>query len=525
MSIRKIITEIKTLFSFEIEPSVDIASNILKIYCNHEQTPLVCDWLFNKQEYHFIGLIVEENTLLKLCYLFVGENEKGFINVITTDELNTQNFKSVSLRVYAVDWHEREVEDLYGVHFKNHPRLGDFVFHDDVWQEGINPMRKSFNKDKTLFNRKPRQYYRPRKIVEEEGSFIMPIGPVFSAEAESVHLQLETIGEEIIRAFPRLFYKYRGIEKIAEGKSIENVTLLSERIAGTTAFSHALGFCLAIEKLSNEKVPKKAQFLRIFFAEIERIRNHIGTIEAICNSTGLVVAASQVGILEEEMLRISCVLSKHRYFFGLCVVGGLSYECDKLAYKNSVEKIKNILKELEKIKELLINTSSFLDRLEEVGIISFAQAKTYDLVGPMARGSGYINDLRKFQPYLKYDKLKFDIAKETEGDGYARLRVLFTEIKESVKILEQIICLIPEGKIFTKMNIKSGTALAGVEAPRGSSWYRVKIDENGKLLNYRMFMPSFINWHGFHVAMEKYAFQDLPIILATLGLSVAENDK
>ncbi len=525
MPVKKILAEIKTFFSFEIEPFVDIASNTLKIYCNHEQTPLVCDWLFNKKEYHFVGLIAEENSLLKLCYIFAGEKEKGFVNVVTTDELNTQNFKSVSLKVYAVDWYEREIEDLYGVHFKNHPRLGDFVFHDDVWQEGINPMRKSFDKDKILFNRKPRQYYRPRKIVEEEGSFIMPIGPIFSAEAESVHLQLETIGEEIISAFPRLFYKYRGIEKISKGKSIENVILLSERTAGTTAFSHALGFCLAVEKLSNEKVPKKAQILRIFFAEIERIRNHIGTIEAICNSTGLVVAASQVGILEEKMLRISCILSKHRYFFGLCVVGGLSYECDKSTYKNSVEKIKNIVKELNKIKEFLINTSSFLDRLEEVGIINLSQAKTHDLVGPMARGSGYINDLRKFQPYLKYDKLKFNISNEIEGDGYARLRVLFAEIRESVKILEQIVSLIPKGEIFIKMNINSGTALAGVEAPRGASWHRVKIDENKKLSSYRMFMPSFVNWHGFHIAMEKYAFQDLPIILATLGLSVAENDK
>ncbi len=525
MLIRKITAEIKTLFSFETEPVIDTASNTLKIYCSHKQTPLVCDWLFNEKEYHFAGLIVEENALLELYYLFVGEGEKGFVNVITADELNTQNFESVSLRVHAVDWYEREAEDLYGVHFKNHPRLGDFILHDDVWQEGINPMRKSFDKDKTLFNRKPRQYYRPRKIVEEEGSFIMPIGPIFSAEAESVHLQLETIGEEIIRAFPRLFYKYRGIEKIAEGKSIENVLLLSERTAGTTAFSHALGFCLAVEKLSNETVPKKAQVLRVFFAEIERIRNHIGTIEAICNSTGLVVAASQVGILEEEMLRLSCILSRHRYFFGLCVVGGLSYECDKSTYKDSVEKIKNIVKELGEIEEFLINTSSFLDRLEEVGVISAAQAKTHDLVGPMARGSGYLNDLRKFQPYLKYDKLKFDISNETEGDGYARLRVLFTEIRESAKILEQVILLMPEGEIFIKMDIKPGTALVGIEAPRGASWHRVKIGENKKLLSYRMLMPSFRNWHGFHVAMEKYAFQDLPIILATLGLSVAENDK
>ncbi len=525
MLIDKIFAEVKTLWSFEIEPDINTISKTLKIYSSHKQTPLICDWLFNKKNYHFAGLIVEEDSLLELCYLFVGEGDMGYVKVITTSALNVQDFNSVSLLVHSVDWSEREAEDLYGVHFKNHPRLGDFILHDDVWQEGINPMRKDFDKEKTLSNRKPKQHWRPRKIVEEEGSFIMPIGPVFSAEAESVHLQLETIGEEIIRAFPRLFFKYRGIEKIAEKKSIEDVLLLSERTAGSTAFSHALAYCLAVEKLSDETVPEKAKILRVFFAEIERIRSHIGTIEAICNSTGLVVAASQVGILEEKMLRLSCVLSKHRYFFGLCVVGGLSYDCDISVYQNVVNEIQNIVKELNKIEEFLVNTSSFLDRLEEVGVITPLQAKIHGLVGPMARGSNYCNDMRKFQPYLKYDELEFSLSCEEEGDGYARLRVLFAETRESLKILQQISVSIPEGKSFIKMNIKTGTAFAGVETPRGAAWHRVKIDENRKIQSYRMLMPSFANWHGFHVAMEKYAFQDLPIILATLGLSVAENDK
>ncbi len=525
MLIEEIFSEVKSLWSFKIKPDIDIASKILKIYANHKQTPLVCAWLFSEKKYHFAGLIIEENNLTELCYLFVGKSEMGYVKVITASASNTQDFNSVSLLVHAVDWYEREAEDLYGIHFKNHPRLGDFILHDDVWQEGINPMKKSFDKKKTLSNRKPKQHYKPRKIVEEEGSFIMPIGPIFSAEAESVHLQLETIGEEIIRAFPRLFFKYRGIEKIAEGKSIEDVLLLSERTAGTTAFSHALAYCLAVEKLSNEKVSEKIKILRIFFAEIERIRSHISTIESICNSTGLVVAASQVAILEEEMLRLSCVLSGHRYFFGLCVVGGLSYECKKSVYQNAVDKIQNIIKELNKIEEFLINTSSFLDRLEEVGIINPVQAKAHGLVGPMARGSNYCNDIRKFQPYLQYNSLKFNVSCEIEGDGYARLRVLFAETRESVKILQQVATSIPNGKSFVKMDIKAGVAFAGVETPRGATWHRVKIDENKKVQSYRMLMPSFTNWHGFHVAMEQYAFQDLPIILATLGLSVAENDK
>ncbi|NOX15563.1 MAG: hypothetical protein GXP61_06015, partial [Epsilonproteobacteria bacterium] len=359
----------------------------------------------------------------------------------------------------------------------------------------------------------------------ESGAFIMTVGPIFSGEAESVNLQLETIGEEIIRAFPRLFFKYRGIEKLAEGQAVDDVLLLTERTAGTTAFSHALAFCLAVEQLSDAKIPKRAQMLRVFFAEIERLRSHIGTLEAICNSTGLVVAANQVAILEEKMLRLSSVLAKHRYLFGLAIPGGLSCDIDQSLCKEAVLETKKIIEQLNEIELFLINTSSFLDRLEEVGIITFTQAKTHGLVGPMARGSNCRNDLRRFQPYLNYDEFEFEIPCEEEGDGYARLRVLFAEARESVKIIEQVVLTMPEGEIFSKGNIKAGTALCGVETPRGATWHQVQIDENRKIEKYRLLMPSFTNWHGFHVAIEGFAFQDLPIILATLGLSVAENDK
>jgi len=525
MSAEKFINLISSKYSFKIKPYFDSNSQSIEIYSEKKQVPLICDWLFNKQNYHFAGMIAEENAMWELCYLFVGFGQVRYIKVITTAPFDQNNFKSVSMSVHAADWHEREAEDLFGLNFEDHPRLGDFILHDDVWQEGVKPMCSSFDKEKALVNRKPNSYWRPRRILDLQGAFIMPIGPIFSGEAESVHLQLETIGEEIIRAFPRLFFKYRGVEKIASGKSVGDVILLAERNVGTSAFSHALAYCIAIEQLSDIKVPKRAQMLRIFFAELERIRSHVGAIEAICNSTGLVVAASQVSILEEEMLRLCGELADHRYLFGLTIIGGLSLDCDNSSCKKVVEKVEKTVARLDEIEKLLIDTSSFLDRLEEVGIISEAQAISHGLVGPMARGSNHCNDLRKLQPYLGYDKLEFEIPYETEGDGYARLRVLFAEIKISANIMEQVISKLPQGEVFTKGKIKAGLALAGVETPRGATWHWIRIDENAKVKRYRLLTPSFTNWHGFHLAIENFAFQDLPIIMATLGLSVSENDR
>ena len=145
---------------------------------------------------------------------------------------------SISSEVHAADWHEREVEDLFGLHFENHPRLGDFILPDQIWQEGINPMRKKFDANQPHFERQPDANWRPLLVVQDPGSFAMPVGPVYEGGiGESLHFLLETVGEDVIRASPRLFYKYRAVEKIAEGRSISDVLLLAERFAATSAFA------------------------------------------------------------------------------------------------------------------------------------------------------------------------------------------------------------------------------------------------------------------------------------------------
>jgi len=526
MKMQEIISEAQTLWPSVVEIDVDKALGMAELRCEPEQVPRICEWLIKQQNYCFGGLIVEENaTQWDLRYLFVGKGDMGYIRVRTGASLEDCRFQSVSMSVHAADWHEREAEDLFGLIFENHPRLGDFILHDDVWQEGVAPMRKNFDPARTLSNRKPKHDWRPRRVVEMPGAFIMSVGPVFSGEAESVHFQLETVGEEIIRAFPRLFFKYRGVEKMAEGRSIDDALLLAERFAGTTAFSHAFAFCMAVEQLCDTEIPERAKVLRVFFAELERLRNHLGTIEGICNSTGLVVSANQVAILEEEALRLTGTLADHRYLFGLTVPGGLSRDFDDRSLQKVVVRACEIVRHTDKIEKLLINTSSFLDRLEEVGIVSEDQARNYGLVGPVARGSGYCNDLRKLQPYAAYAAFEFEMPCECEGDGYARLRILFTELRQSVRMMEQAVENLPEGPIFAPCEVKVGTALAGVETPRGTSWHWIRIDEGGKLKRYRLITPSFTNWHGFHLAAENFAFQDFPIILATFGLSVAENDR
>jgi len=353
----------------------------------------------------------------------------------------------------------------------------------------------------------------------------MPIGPIYSDVAESAHFVLETVGEDVIRAVPRFFYKYRGVEKIAEGLPIEQVILLSERFSGTSAFSHSLAFCLAVEAIAGLDTPPRAKAMRVILAELERLRHHVAAIAGICGSTALSVATSQAGVLEEEALRITGSFTGHRYLFGLNTLGGLTRDFDNLGCRKLADDVTALKERLCELNNMLRFTSSFLDRIEQVGIISREQAITYGLVGPIARASGLIRDLRRTMPYGGYEGVSFDVPVETEGDGYARLRILFREAEQSSAIIRKTAEALPDGEIARPFKYAVGAALGWVEAPRGAAFHWVRIADNGVVSRYRLTTPSFTNWHGFHLAAENFAFQDFPIIMATFGLSNAESDR
>jgi formate hydrogenlyase subunit 5 len=506
---------------------LDTARALYELECRAGDLIDLCSWLSEALDYSFAGLIVEEQPAQwELRYVFYGERQAGWAHVVLRQAPAAQSVPSISARVHAADWHEREVEDLFELVFEGHPRLGDFVLHNDAWQEGLSPMRKSFDASRPFPHREPDLDWRPRRIVHTPGAFAMPVGPIYSGVTESAHFLLETVGEDVIRAFPRFFYKYRAVEKIAEGRSIEDALLLAERFSATTAFAHALAYCQAVEALSGMDVPARARVLRVFLAELERLRHHAGAIQEICESTALVVAASQAAILEEELLRLSGSLTGHRYLFGVLVPGGLSRDFEQAACRACIARAEDILGRLDCLEQRLIASSSFLDRLEEVGAVAEREARIYGLVGPVARASNVAHDLRKTQPYSGYDAFAFDVPQEREGDGYARLRVLFAEARQSVRIMQQAAAALPGGAVQAPpAAIAPGAALGWVEAPRGAAFHWVRVADDGMIARYRIVPPSFTNWHGFHLAAENFAFQDFPIILASFGLSLAENDR
>jgi formate hydrogenlyase subunit 5 len=518
---------IASLWAKEVKVSVDCEDLIVLIECASDRLQEVCVWLFAEAEYTFATLIVQESSSdWLLRYAFYGDLGCGQAHVLIRQPKSDSVVPSISGRVHAADWHEREVEDLFGITFEGHPRLGDFVLHEE-WPEGVNPMRSDFDASTPYPRRAVNPDWQPLKILQAPGAFMMPIGPVYSDYAESAQFFLETVGEDVVRTTPRFFYKYRGLEKLAEGQPIDRVLLMAERFSGDFAFAHSLAFCQAVEQICGIQPPARAQALRALLAELERLRHHVGAIASICGSTALAVATSQASILEEELLRLSCVLTGHRYLFGMNVSGGLSMDLDNERCVGLSGSIDGVLERLTALQEMLRYSSSFLDRLEEVGMVSAEKAISYSLVGPVARASGVSRDLRKVLPYGFYNTaMEFHVPVEFEGDGYARLRVLFSEVEQSAKIIREVACSLTPGEVVSSdFEIVCGEALGWAEAPLGAAFHWLKIGDDKTVARYRVTSPSFTNWHGFHLAAEDFAFQDFPIIMATFGLSNAESDR
>ncbi len=480
-------------------------------------------------DYAFATLAVEEmpDAGWALTYVFYKDDRAPWIHLELTLDKSISVVPSLVGLPHgpSVDWHEREVEDLFGLHFEGHPRLGEFVLHED-WPEGTNPLCHDFDAHRHYEKRAANAKWEAPTIVAAPGVFAMPVGPVFADFAESAHFLLETVGEDVIRTIPRFFYKYRGVEKIAEGQPFDRALLLAERFSGTAAFAHGLAFCQAVENIAGIMPPPRALALRTVFAELERLRSHAAAITGICNSTALAVATSQAALIEEKLLRLSCEVTGHRYLFGTVAPGGVVCDLSEVVVRHLTSEVGLAAQQLRDLLQMLRYSSSFLDRLEEVGIVSEEEARAYGLVGPIGRASGVARDIRKLFPYAAYGSLDFTVPIEHEGDGYARLRILFAEAQQSASIINSSLSGLPEGQSrLGDIQPRSGVALSAVESPLGAAFHWLRLDADGRVVRYHIAPPSFANWHALHLAAENFAFQDFPIILASFALSNAECDR
>jgi len=352
---------------------------------------------------------------------------------------------------------------------------------------------------------------------------LLPFGPVRADVLESTQLAFYYIGEAILHYHPQLFFKHRGMEKRFEGLCPALGTVLAERVSGVGSVAHALAYCHALEAASRCEVPRRAAWLRVLLAELERLYNHLHFLGYLCHTTTLKVGEAQGRYLEERAKQINTRMSGSRLLRGLVAPGGL--RCEP-ALTSLAEDLKQIEREFQRYADQLAATSSHLDRLITTGVLGRQLAFDQGATGPVERASGIDRDSRRDQPYGAYGELPLRVAVRDGCDAHARQQVRIEEVTHSIALIRAVLEGLPEGPLRADCRPPPGSeGLGWAETPRGTAYYAVHLDAEGRLGRVKIKSPSFSNWRVFPYTVHDTNMMDYAINEASFGLTVAGCDR
>lgn len=421
-----------------------------------------------------------------------------------------------------MSWYEREIIDLFGLDFSNHPQPNRLVLHD-----GVNPVRAPFDPEyppDALLQAAPIRQSIPEVTGAEADVQLLPFGPVRGDVFESGEFLFFYIGEAILHYEPRLFFKHRGMEKRFEGLAAEGGVVLAERISGVGSVTHALAYCQAVEAAANCVVPARARFLRVLLAEMERLYNHLHYLGHLCHTTTLKVGEAQGKLLEERAKQLNTRLTGSRFLRSILTIGGVRRDLSPKGWLGvELEKLRD---EYSVYARHLENTDSHLDRLMTTGVLEPRVAFDQGATGPIQRASGFDRDLRRDHPYAAYSELPVSIPVRDSGDAHARAQVRMAEIDASIAVIQRALLLLPDGPIRTECKIPpKSEGLGWSESPRGTLFYAVHFDDRGRLARVKIKSPSFSNWRVFPFTVHGSNMMDYAINEASFGLTIAGCDR
>ena len=323
------------------------------------------------------------------------------------------------------------------------------------------------------------------------------MGPQHPATHGVLRVEIKTDSEIVVDAIPHLGYLHRCFEKHAENIDYRGVIPFVDRMDYLAAMSMEWGYSLTIEKMLGTEVPKRAEYIRILVAELQRIASHLVFFGTYAIDIGAFTPFLYAFQDREEILRLFEELSGARMLYNYVWIGGVWNDIndDQLArIKTFCDKFEV---ELKKYHNLVGENKIFIGRTANVGVISEEMAFDYGATGPILRASGVKWDLRKNRTYGLYDKFEFDIPvgtgeKGSVGDCWDRYHVRILEMFESVKIIRQVLDGIEEGPVMGKVpkiiKVPAGEIYMRTECPRGELGYHL-ISDGGKT-PYRLKVKS-----------------------------------
>jgi len=345
---------------------------------------------------------------------------------------------------------------------------------------------------------------------------VIPFGPQHPVLPEPIHLDLVLEDETVIEAIPKIGYVHRGLEKLVDKKDFQQFPFVAERICGICSFMHGMGYCMSIESIMEVKIPERAEFLRVIWAELSRMHSHLLWMGLLADAFGFESLFMHSWRLREQILDIFEETTGGRVIFSVCEIGGVRKDISPDMLNKIVGILNSLEKEVKEIAEVFINDTTVKLRTKGVGVLSKQAASDLGAVGPMAKASGLDFDMRT-QGYAAYEKLKFEPIIETAGDSYARTSVRIREVFQSIDLIKQAIALIPEGDIRVKVTGNpKGDYFTRIEQPRGEVVYYVKANGTKFLDRVRVRTPTFANIPALLETLKGCSLADVPILILTI---------
>lgn len=361
------------------------------------------------------------------------------------------------------------------------------------------------------------------------------IGPYHGSLPAPMRLQLSLDGEIIARCQVETGFLHRGLEKACELHPWRSTVAYADHLDPEVAVFGELALCLAVEEIGEISVPPRAQNIRLILSELTRISAHLSYMVRMGKAVGANTLIHYVLRDREKILDLFELLTGARVSLNFLRFGGVIADVTDGFIERVLEVCEMIRIRMKEYNDLFTFNHIFLKRSASVAPISIDLIRRCGITGPNARASGLSSDIRKDSPYLGYDKLDFEVSIGKGeggiiGDVHDRFLIRLREITQSMEILKQLVDHVPSGefingKIEKDYNVPAGEAYARIESSRGVLGCHVVSDGKSCPSRVQFRPPTVANLMALPHLVEGIRIEDLPVVLASLDLGIAEADR
>jgi NADH-quinone oxidoreductase subunit D len=383
---------------------------------------------------------------------------------------------------------------------------------------------------------------------------ILNMGPQHPATHGVLRVLLRLDGETIIKAIPELGYLHRGYEKLAENVTYHEFIPHTDRLDYLSPMSNNVAIALAIENALGIEAPPRAQWIRTLVAEMARVSSHLMAMGSTCMDVGALTILLWTFIEREKLYDIFELICGARFTTSYTRIGGVANDINETTLQKIRDWAAQFPAELAKSEKLVNRNAIFVKRMAGIGVISREKAISLGLTGPTLRGSGIPRDLRRDEPYLVYNELDFDVITYNDGDCWSRYQVRVQEMRESIKIINQILDKMPKGpiianepkkvlprknEIYTKMEElihdfmlinygaqpEPGETYTAIEAPKGEFGFFIVSDGTGHPWKMKIRSPSASNLQCLSTLVEGSMISDVVACIGSIDPVMGDADK